>query len=280
MPFAFLDIDNPVCAWAVYRGKFVLLPVNNSQFLSVWLTGLVRSEESKIFLREIELERVRASEFTDCVSRLRCIFCFETRELAEKALAWDQFGRTHFQSQFLTELSFEKSTIPLRRFDANWISHSDPSDIVEQEWMKHYWAGEAFSNAEPHWETLCAGTLIVLDRDIRERAYRILNEEFPESMMFLELARLAAAVGSDLGSISPLLLKNSDQFTLDYAMNFVDADNPEFFRKLEAHQGVGHQVNWQDIRPHFAQGSFGKLPNLKPYRAFWDIASPVGSAPL
>lgn len=271
MPFAFLDIDNPVCAWAVYRGKLVLPPVNQSQFLSVWLTGLVKNGQSEKYRREIELEHVRTSSFADRISRLQCIFCFETRELAEKALAWDEDGRTHFQLQYLTELTFEKPTDGLHRFDANWVSHSEQFPNIGQEWMKRYWAGEAFPDAEPHWETLCAGTLVVVGQDIRDRACDVLRDEFPESLMILEIARLSAAIGSDLGSISPLIRKEGDQLILDYAMNFVDADNPSFFQKLEAYKEYGNNVNWQDIRPHFARGSFGKLPDLKPYRAFWDI---------
>ena len=98
-----------------------------------------------------------------------------------------------------------------------------------------------------------------------------LRSEFPDSLLLLEIGRLAAGVGSDLGMISPLLRQEGRNVILDYAMNFVDADNPAFYERLSSYQEAGHPVNWGDIQPHFAQGTFGNTPDLRPYRATWTI---------
>ena len=174
MPFAYLDIENPICAWATYRGKLAL-PPNDSGFVSVWLTGLVRSGDSARYQREVALEIVRSAKFPQNISRLRCIFCFETKNLALKALAWGGDGRNHFQQDSLAELSFEEPIPAFQRFDANWISHSDGLNKSETSWMESYWAGDPFPGANPHWETLCVGNLTVHDVEIRRRAYENLR---------------------------------------------------------------------------------------------------------
>jgi hypothetical protein len=38
--YAYLNVDNPICAWATYRGVLVTPPAEPG-FLSVWTAGLL-----------------------------------------------------------------------------------------------------------------------------------------------------------------------------------------------------------------------------------------------
>jgi hypothetical protein len=77
---------------------------------------------------------------------------------------------------------------------------------------------------------LVDGRLIVMGTELRGRAYENIRSEFPNSLMFLELSRLAAFAGYDV-----------------------------------ALGNCGHPVNWDDIRPRVENSSFGSVPDLRPY---------------
>ncbi len=272
MPFAYLNIDNPLCAWAVYRGKLVL-PPNEPGFISIWMTGLYRSGDVARYNREVALEIVRASKYPHCISRLRCIFGFESKDLADRALKWGESERTHFQPEYLAELIVESPSTVGQHFDANWISHSNKLGASHPEWMELYWAGESFPGAHPHWESLYSGTLIVCDSDIRQRAHQELKSHFPESVSLIEFARLAACIGSDFGMASAFLRRDGNKKILDYIMNFVDEDNPQFHEKLRAYLDSGYPVNWQDIHPNLAWNDYGRTPDMRLYRMEWDLSN-------
>jgi hypothetical protein len=119
----FIDIDQPLCAWFVYRGALVPAP-NEPGFVSIWAAGLMELENPGRIAREEALETVRASQFPERVSRLRGMFCLPDLESARRACSWDQAGRTHFQLKYLAKLSVGGTRLKRDWLDSNWITHA------------------------------------------------------------------------------------------------------------------------------------------------------------
>jgi hypothetical protein len=265
--YAFLDVDNPLCAWATYRGALVCAP-GNPGFISVWTAGLIRASDPGRMSFESAVEAVRVAQFSHRISRLRGMFCLLDAESAKRACSWDQEHRTHFQPEYLAELSLTEAGTRRDHLDANWITNA-PIDtaghLTDGSWIRYYWAGDPYPNNEPIWETLVDGRLIVLGTDIRQRAYLAVKSEFPDSLMFLEIARQAAWVGSDLGTISAFCRIEENEIVLDYVMNMMDAENSEVLGRLAALRASGHAINWADMKPHIDQDSFGRVPDFRPY---------------
>lgn len=266
--YAFLDIDNPLCAWATYRGTLVCAP-DAPGFISVWTAGLIRTNKPGRMAFESAVEAVRVAQFPHRISRLRGMFCLLDAESAKRACSWDQENKTHFQSEYMAELSLTEAGARRDRLDANWITYA-PIDkaghLTDGSWIQNYWTGNQYPNKEPIWETLVDGRLIVLGTDIRRRAYATVKSEFPDSLMLLEIAREAAWVGSDLGAISAFVRIEENEMVVDYAMNMVDAESPEFLGKMATLRENGHTVNWADMKSHIDQSSFGNVPDFKRYR--------------
>jgi len=107
--------------------------------------------------------------------------------------------------------------------------------------------------------------MIVLGTSLREQAYAAMKRHFPNSLMFLEIARQAAWVGSDLGNICAWLGQDGDELALKYLMDMQDAQNPDILGRLVRLQKNGHPINWADMAPHIAQDSFGRVPDLRPF---------------
>jgi hypothetical protein len=265
--YAFLDIDNPVCAWATYRGILVCAP-DTPGFVSVWTASLIRTSNSGSFSFESKIEAVRVAQFPHRVSRLRGMFCLLDGKDASRATSWDHAGNTHFQPEYLAELSLSEAGSRRDRLDANWITfaaRNTADSSTDHSWIAKYWSGEPYPNQTPIWETLVDGRIVVLGTDIRQRAYAKIKSEFPDSLTFLEIARQAAWVGSDLGSISAFLRFEGQDLILDYGMNMLDAKNPEVLEKLTALRESGHPINYSDMKLHVEQESFGRVPDLRPY---------------
>ena len=265
--YVFLDVDNPLCAWATYRGALVCAP-ETPGFISVWTAGLIRASHPGHMSLESAVEAVRAAQFPHRISRLRGMFCFLDANSATRACLWDQEHRTHFQPKNIAELSLTEAGTRRDRMDANWITNA-PTDaaghLTDSSWIRNYWAGDPYPDKEPIWETLVDGRLIVLGTDIRQRAYAAVKSEFPNSLMFLEIARQAAWVGSDLGTISAFVRIEENEMVLDYAMNMVDAERPEVLERLVTLRETSHPINWADMQPHIDQDSFGQVPDFRPY---------------
>ena len=261
--YAFLNIDNPMCAWATYRGTLVCAP-DATGFISVWTAGLICADNPGRIANELGIEAVRVAQFPDRISRLRGMFCFLDAESAGRTRSWGG----HFEPKFVAELSLSEAGARRDRLDANWITNA-PTDVAghltDDSWIQNYWAGNPYPNEEPIWETLVDERLIVLGTDIRQRAYAAIKSEFPNSLMLLEIARQAAWVGSDLGTISAFFRTEENEMALDYFMNMMDAENPEFLGKLTALRESGHPINWADMKQHIDQESFGNVPDLRPY---------------
>ena len=270
--YAYLNIEDPICAWATYRGVLVSSPDANG-FVSVWLAGLLKSQSQNRLSVELRLESVRKQKYTSCVSRLQGMFCFMDLESAKLAAhSWGGGNSNHFSTSNLAELELSNAIDCLEKFDANWITwaHSNPEQSLKNNsWINKYWSGQPYPEEDPIWETLFMGQMTVLGTNLRNRAYEQIKNEFPNSLAFLEIARISALLGANLGSISSLISKTLDGTHLNYCMDMQDADNPNFKKKLGEFMQSKQPVNYNDLSPHFSKNSFGNVPDLRPYGYTW-----------
>jgi hypothetical protein len=192
--WAYLNIHNPVCAWAAYRSSMVSAP-ENPGFLSVWTAAMVKSKNVAWLNREQALEDRRQRYFPQRVSRLKGMFCFTDLASAEWALQWGSAVK-HFRPDFLSELSLAEASPERDRLDSNWITYAKRDEQgfpTDHEWIHRYWSGDPFPGKEPVWETLVRGRLLLLGTELRQRAYALLEKHMPQSLSLAEIGRLGAA---------------------------------------------------------------------------------------
>jgi hypothetical protein len=262
--WAYLNIQNPLCAWNTYRGALIS-PLSEQGFVSVWFASALAAEKPGKVTNELLLETCREELFPDRVSRLRGLYCFPTVVAADRAAhAWGG----HFRADNLVELDLTLAAPKRDRLDSNWLTYAPCNDMGVFEdycWMKSYWAGDPFPDKEPIWEILVEGRMIVLGTSIRERAYQLMKRHLPSSLGILEIARQAEWIESDLGNVCSFLRVSGDIAHLEFYMNWKDADNRDFIARLEALHAGGHPINHDDLAPHLFKGEFGQLPDLRPF---------------
>jgi hypothetical protein len=219
--YAYLDINDPVCAWAAYRSVLVSAGAAASKgeagLISLMSAGLMRAGRQSRLSNELILENFRRVRHPNRVSRLSGMYCFLDIESAQRAAAlWGSF-RNHFRPEYLVELHIQTS-FSRDRLDSNWITLSSRDEngffIGDLNWIDRYWGGEPFPDRLPIWETLLEGRMVVLGTELRKRAYDVIKEKFPNSLGLLEIARLAAWVGSDLGNTAAWLAEEGDDIAL------------------------------------------------------------------
>ena len=262
--YIFLDVDRPHIAWATYRGTLITPPsVENDtgRFVSWWQAELHRY--SSHLKREAALEQVRTQKFPEKISRLNGLFCFLDKESA--AMASRLWGN-HFKSENLAEVNLDEAK-GRERLDSNWITYSDSETTMPSDgWISYYWQGKPYPDEEPIWETLVEGKVTVLGVDLRTRAYQIVKEHWPDSLMFLEITRLGAWIGSDIGSINAFMTEDTGNYFFKFFMDMRNADNPEFLAQLKHLIESGHPVNEADMKPHYTKGNFGSTPDMRSFQ--------------
>jgi hypothetical protein len=230
--------------------------------VSVWSSNLLRYSDPARLYREFIIESVRRAHHREKVSRLEGIYCFPEQDSAVRALEWG----AHFELANLVEIHLEGGS-RREHNDSNWITYA-PTDeygflTSDIGWIDAYWRGDPFPGKSPAWELVFDGRMNVLGTAVRERAYAVIKREFPLTLGVLEISRLAAWIGSDLGNSGAWLAGDGERFSLRYIMNWKDADNPAFLKKLKELQEEGHPTNWADLGPHLEKGSFGNLPDFR-----------------
>ena len=259
----FLDISRPYVAWAAYKGTLITPPNTGTQdgrFVSWWVAGLLRNTQN--LARELALEQVRAQHFPERISRLIGIFCFLDESCANQAICWGE----HFKAENRVEISLVEAR-GRDRLDANWITKADPVGVSPNDaWITRYWQGEPYPNVKPVWETLVDGRVTVLGTRVRERAYQVVKGCWPDSLLLLEIARLGAWTGSDIGSISAFMANGGEDYRFTFGMDMRDANDAGFLTRLDKLMKSGHPVNWADIGPHYEAGSFGRRPDMTSYQ--------------
>lgn len=251
--YAYLTVDDPLIAWLTYRGEMVSAPSLSANALSFWHTRYLESvavsgKPSPEYARELALEAVRSEKFPDKPSRLRGFYVFTCRECASLAARWGK----PFEEKNLAELAVLEGAV-VSEHDSEWITRS--STARDASWMERYWAGDPFSN-DPVWECVVEGRALVLGTVLRLRAYEVVRKTWPESMVLLEMGRVAAELRSDLGSIAPVATINGNALNVDYMMNFADATNDDFCMRIGDYKGV---INRHDFPP----GAPWVVPDLR-----------------
>ena len=263
--YVFLDVQNPWVAWGAYRGVLVTRPVTPLGFVSAWLADLLRKRGSEHVKTECDLERIRAERFPERISRLGGFFCFHDLECAQAAARlWNTATRNNFSLEYLAKLSLTDAE-GRDQLDSNWITYAQSHSLSPHEWMMRYWQGNEYPKEDPIWETMVEGRVIILGTELRERAYQVVKSHWPKSLMLLEISRLAALIGSDLGSIHAYLDELETEYLVDYRMNVQDAENAEFLSNLSNLMQSDHPKNWADLDPWIESGSFGHTPDLTPF---------------
>ncbi len=260
--FAYLDIDHPVVAWSAYRGVLVSAHAEArppEAPVSMMFAGMIQHQNNARLHNELLIEGVRARQFPDHVPRLTGMFFFTDVAQTRAAQSWGG----HFRSENLVEVEVRPDR-PYSKVDANWITYAERDsngriDPTKADWIERYWAGEPCGD-HPVWETIVAGRAAIFGTVVRERAYANLARAFPNALDTLEIARLGAAVGSDLGQTSAWITRVApDRFRLAYHLDMRDAKNPEFLERLSKYDGP---KNMKDIAP--GKETFG-LPDFRPF---------------
>lgn len=252
--WCYLNLENPLCAWAAYRGVLVQAP-SDPGFLSVWMASMLFHNNPERIAREFNLEIVRANRYPSRVSRLRGMYVFTDRCSADLASSWGH----PFLPENLTEISLAEARLTGAKHDANWISYPDDRD-----WQDLYWSGQPHPHHEPIWETLAEGRLVLLGIELRNKAFDILQEQFPDTLVLLETARMAAWIGYDLGNVAAFLRLHDAEVSLEYYMNMREARDKTFLERIIELRDSGHPINLQAIGPLLSRGGF-VLPDFRPY---------------
>lgn len=268
--WGYLNIFNPVCAWAAHRAVLVSAPATGG-FVSVWAASLFARTDRSRADREILIETARRQHFPTRISRLTGMYCFTDLESAERALSWGS-PRNHFRKEFIAEYSLAEA-VKAEKVDANWITGS--STLNDQEWPRHYWSGEPFPGQAPIWETLVTGRLIILGTAIRERSRDLIERRFPKSVVLAETARMAAYVGSDLGNACGFLFDEGKNVSLKYLCDMREAGDPELQKKLVDLRDSGGVVATPAFIESLKIGAF-HTPDFRPF----EYTRPKGSMPL
>ena len=93
-----------------------------------------------------------------------------------------------------------------------------------------------------------------------------MRANWPDSLMFLEISRLGAWIGSDIGSMSVFMAEDAEKYNFTFCMDMRDADNKNFLIQLSQLIKSGHPVNYADVHPHYDKGSFGKVPDMSAFQ--------------
>ena len=194
----------------------------------------------------------------DRVSRLQGIYFFEEIDSARRFSR--ESGLKHCSFGNLAEIYVDR---PYReRFDLNWITNWRNHPASDDSWMDRYWEQEPYPYAKPIWECLTERRVTVLGTDLREVAYANIERDHPESLALLESARIAAWLGSDLGNISPHLMRVEEDAEIQFCMDMRDATNPTFLTAVQNYMTSGNPINRKDISKQFSNGTFGRVPDL------------------
>lgn len=257
--FMYLDIEHPVVAWNVYRGVLLsqsLIANCNpaGSFLSMTLARIVIDKDWERLEFEQILEDHRHQNFPDSTSRLRGLFVFDTPESAlavAEDQAWGGKGG-HIRIENLTDVGVSAKSNKTR-LDANWITwmlmlrHS--GNQVWNTGIHAYWSGNPCPYYDaPIWELLVDGAVTIWGTELRKRAYEMVVSRTPLSASLLEISRIAAGLGSDLGHITAMVAAEGSHQLVSFYIDMQDAHDLGFLASLgEYVKSNPDKINRRDI---------------------------------
>jgi hypothetical protein len=124
------------------------------------------------------------------------------------------------------------------KHDAKWISLMWENENPPEEWLRAYWNGDPCSIGPDNsiWELISESASVVWTRDLRERAYEEIKRYDEKCLGMLELARVAAELGYNLGHIQLFLKIKGSMLETSYIMNSA-FDDPEFLKDFADYKG-------------------------------------------
>lgn len=206
--YAYLNINNPMVAWEVAIGRVTSICNDGGQFgVSLWHYNTLRrflSGDRIVESRnEFELELIRMKHFPDKVSRLKGVYFFESKEMAECAL--DRWNLSAYK-KFITEVEFygDNATIVDSEWITSYLSEEKPFD---HDWMHKYWSGEPMG-VRPLSEVLASGFGLVHDKTIRSEAIRRVYNLWPTSSILLNasIAGFAMCQFNEISRVMPSII--------------------------------------------------------------------------
>lgn len=235
--YAYLNINDPLVAWLVYRGEMVSAPQAHDRAVSIWTA--TRLKNQAYYQRELVIEHMRLQLYTQAVSRLAGFYVFADKASAKAAV--ERWGIAHFRPEFLVEVHIDPES-NVSRYDAEWITHCFESPTTE--WIHDYLQGKPTDS--PIWELVIDGRAIIAGTSLRQRAYDVVASTWPESLALLELARVGVELHSDIGLITAMIMGTANSPRIEYAMNFEDATNQAFLDRFSQFKGP---KNTKDLTP-------------------------------
>jgi hypothetical protein len=242
--FVYLDVDDPVIAWLVYRAAINSCDIAtaNPGNISWFLMDVIRRGLISTLRREGVLEGFRLKEFPSNISRLRCVYAYPTLEIAQRG----NYGRGKFRLDNLVAIAPASTPYRISEYDSNWITDFDSLPL---ETARKYWSGETTKN--PLTECLLSGRFWIYGTAVRARAYETIKRTWPNSLAMLELSRLAAEFGSDLGSVAPWLKRNGDQIMVSSVIRYSESEGQVIIRQAveQRKRDPTYPINMADLEP-------------------------------
>lgn len=264
--YVYINTEYLPVAWLVYRGTLNSCEITsaNPGNLSLFLMNVVQRGMHSTLRREGSLEGYRMKDYACHVSRLKCVYAWPTLEAAYRGA--DGIG--HFQRHNLVAIAPVDNDFRREEHDSIWI---DDFDSLPANTAKRYWEGELTKS--PLMECLLEGRFNILGTKVREKAYATIKRTAPKSLAMLELSRLAAVFGSDLGSSSPWIEVDGNKLIASFVISYNEAEGLDVFAKaiVEKQRNPEFQINLADIEPLTKQepkeelDDLFRVPDLQPY---------------
>lgn len=235
--FVYLDIRNPMVAWNTVRGYIAsssCLPGDESKsFISFNMAGLLSGSDFRRLRSEIEIERIRQSNFSNQVSRLTGLFVFNDAESVSQT--WIERGwGGHFDLENLTDVGVASNR--LSRVDANWLMKMMDCNCdllpCAEEMIHRYWNGEAVPDEIPIWECIVEGWMTVWGRRVRSSALDEIKRYWPKSLKLLEYSVNAARMRSADGGVYPRSYLKGSDLCVEYYIRMKDASDANFLKNM------------------------------------------------
>lgn len=259
--FVFLDVSHPVIAWMVYRGVLQSIDQASTPNLISPFMGkiLTRGSDAMLVDREGRFEGARQLHGPQKLSRLSSVYAYPDLASAQHGVSVVGFKRENMSP--VLPVGEYRSEV----FDAGLID--DYGAYPDDNLAFRYWTQPATG---PHREMLLKGKFEILDDEIRMRAKKNVWDLGVGSRLALEVSRLAALFGLEIGAVYPRLQKEpTGGFSLRYMIRWDDQICSkvvsEAYRRFCEDQTF--YVDWEalepiQVKPAKRDPKFFKLPDL------------------
>ena len=242
--YVYLDIRHPIVAWMVYRGTVQSSDQSSTPgMLSFFAMNTLRRHPSAMLVeREGRFEGARQFHCPEKLSRLTSVFAYPDLASAEEGAR-----QGHFKIGNLAAIMPKDDNFRREVYDSAYIDNY--SSLMPDQAARDYWVGIT-PGSSTHREMLLSGSFFVLGTKLREQAKKVIWALGKEVRLALEISRLAAALGSDIGSVYPIAEKNENDANgvIRYLIRWDDNEcadlvrqamarfeaNPNFYLDLEA----------------------------------------------